>query len=293
MSRELQKFRSRYGDTRYETILEGGWVVLEGLSPFIRCAELDRNQKKLALTQASLGMVDFEGGPYVEVGGTYLPFALPWVYPDPDISMPIVTGIYPLSSKNNYHVFAIALGAADMTQFDSVTHPKNSPVKEALPLVLKDPMADLLETLADLEHQQWMDWANTLMAKEPNLTPERIERWKKCMVPYSELTEEMKEFDRIWARKILKALIDALALSDIQELHKNNTLLTEISDSLRDEIEELHTSTAEVIQNLETTNQELQSSIEDLRKDVVKLFGAGVDKKILERYLSSKELENG
>ena len=36
---------------------------------------------------------------------------------------------------------------------------------------------ELLEKLAEIEHNQWMKWASTLMAKE-KLSPERIERWK-------------------------------------------------------------------------------------------------------------------
>ena len=66
---------------------------------------------------------------------------------------------------------------------------------------------DLLETLAEIEHDQWMAWAGKLMETE-TLSPERIERWKKCMVPYSELTEEMKKFDRDWARKTLVAVVE-------------------------------------------------------------------------------------
>jgi hypothetical protein len=62
----------------------------------------------------------------------------------------------------------------------------------------------LLEQLAALEHEQWMKWAKELMRKE-KLSEERIARWEKdCFKPYEELTEEMKEFDREWARKVLK-----------------------------------------------------------------------------------------
>lgn len=64
---------------------------------------------------------------------------------------------------------------------------------------------ELLEKLAEIEHNQWMKWASTLMAKE-NLSPERIERWKKDMVPYAELSEEVKEYDRKWARLSLALL---------------------------------------------------------------------------------------
>ena len=62
-----------------------------------------------------------------------------------------------------------------------------------------------VEALADLIHEQWMEWAQNLMDKE-DLSPDRVERWKGYMVPYSELTEEVKEEDRKWARKYMKRL---------------------------------------------------------------------------------------
>lgn len=60
----------------------------------------------------------------------------------------------------------------------------------------------LLERLADLEHEQWMKWSKDIASKE-SLSEERLARWKACWVPYADLSEEMKEFDREWARKVL------------------------------------------------------------------------------------------
>jgi hypothetical protein len=64
---------------------------------------------------------------------------------------------------------------------------------------VKDPM---LEKLAEIEHDQWMAWAKSLMESE-DLSPERVERWKKMMVPYDELSDDVQEFDREYARKVL------------------------------------------------------------------------------------------
>ena len=64
---------------------------------------------------------------------------------------------------------------------------------------------DAIERLAALEHQQWMAWASTVAEKEP-ISDERRARWMSCMVPYSQLSEEMKEHDRVWARKALGLL---------------------------------------------------------------------------------------
>lgn len=60
----------------------------------------------------------------------------------------------------------------------------------------------LIERLAELEHEQWMAWAKRIMETEP-ISEERRQRWQKYMVPYAELSEEVKEQDREWARKVL------------------------------------------------------------------------------------------
>lgn len=64
----------------------------------------------------------------------------------------------------------------------------------------------VLEKLAKLEHDQWMKWAKDIMKKE-DLSEERVNRWEEeCFMPYDDLSEDMKEFDREWARKVLKIM---------------------------------------------------------------------------------------
>lgn len=87
---------------------------------------------------------------------------------------------------------------------------------------------EILEKLAELEHLQWCEWASVLSkdltlllsvaekADENALSDEdkiivsnvrdRLERWDKLMVPYSDLSEESKEQDRVYARKALDIL---------------------------------------------------------------------------------------
>jgi len=65
---------------------------------------------------------------------------------------------------------------------------------------------DLLESLANLEHEQWVKWSKEIVIKEMSLSEERIRRWKKYWVSYNELDEDIKEFDREYARKIIKLL---------------------------------------------------------------------------------------
>lgn len=61
---------------------------------------------------------------------------------------------------------------------------------------------ELIEALAELEHEQWVEWSKDI-AKKESISSERLKRWESCWKPYAELSEEMKELDRIWARKAL------------------------------------------------------------------------------------------
>jgi len=63
----------------------------------------------------------------------------------------------------------------------------------------------LLEDLAEIEHEQWMQWAN---AVKHEVSPERAKRWERYMVPYSEQSEGGKDIDRDWAKKVLIRLIE-------------------------------------------------------------------------------------
>jgi hypothetical protein len=77
----------------------------------------------------------------------------------------------------------------------------------------------LIEALAALEHQQWIDWSKTIAEKE-NLSPERLERWRKLWVPYEELDEKDKESDRAWARKVL-AVTGLVAQNQFEKWSQN------------------------------------------------------------------------
>ena len=60
---------------------------------------------------------------------------------------------------------------------------------------------ELIEDLAELEHEQWMQWATSVIGE---VSLERAARWdKEYMKPYGELSEEAKEMDREWARKVI------------------------------------------------------------------------------------------
>jgi hypothetical protein len=64
---------------------------------------------------------------------------------------------------------------------------------------------ELVEKLAALEHEQWMQWSKNIVDTE-FISLKRRQRWFKLWCHYDELSEEMKEFDRLWARKVLDVL---------------------------------------------------------------------------------------
>jgi len=66
-------------------------------------------------------------------------------------------------------------------------------------------LSPVLETLAALEHEQWVSWSRSLAATE-HLSEARVERWQRLWVPYADLSEQEKEADREWARRVLEIL---------------------------------------------------------------------------------------
>ena len=67
----------------------------------------------------------------------------------------------------------------------------------------------MVEKLSKYVHEEmWIKWAKTI-ADQENLSSDRIRRWENLYVPYEELSEEMKELDRKFAREILQVLSDS------------------------------------------------------------------------------------
>jgi hypothetical protein len=63
---------------------------------------------------------------------------------------------------------------------------------------------DLIEALAAIEHEQWMHWSQAV-AKEVAETTRS--QWQGSWGDYAQLTEELKEADRVWARKVVALLL--------------------------------------------------------------------------------------
>ena len=67
--------------------------------------------------------------------------------------------------------------------------------KDIQDLIYSREMSELVEEIAEIEHNQWMRWSKELAEKEL-LTNARLKRWKKLWKPHNELTEEQKDQDR-------------------------------------------------------------------------------------------------
>jgi hypothetical protein len=66
---------------------------------------------------------------------------------------------------------------------------------------------DKEEQVAIIIHELWMGWAKILIESEPSLSQERKERWiTECFKPYDELSEEMKNLDRKFAKQIIETI---------------------------------------------------------------------------------------
>jgi hypothetical protein len=72
------------------------------------------------------------------------------------------------------------------------------------------PTDDLVEALAEIEHEQWMHWSQTVAVNVPDATRDK---WQRSWVNYADLTDELKEADRVWARKVVTLLREQKLIS--------------------------------------------------------------------------------
>lgn len=69
-------------------------------------------------------------------------------------------------------------------------------------------MNNLLEKLAKLEHEQWQSWVKYISEHYQTLSVNTLlAQWgKNYLTEYKDLSEEEKEKDRVWAKKVLKII---------------------------------------------------------------------------------------
>ena len=64
---------------------------------------------------------------------------------------------------------------------------------------------NITEKISAEIHVMWMSWAKELLENENDISEERKERWETaCFKPYEELSSQMKDLDRKFAKKILR-----------------------------------------------------------------------------------------
>ena len=79
--------------------------------------------------------------------------------------------------------------------------------KRELLIDLADP--NLLEMLAELEHRQWAHWIKYQVSLDVcgHLTDEEWTKWElQAGSSYANLSEDEKESDREWARKVVDTI---------------------------------------------------------------------------------------
>lgn len=76
---------------------------------------------------------------------------------------------------------------------------------------------ELIEKIAEIEREQWMEWSKSTIQElmggphdTKKIVAERVEEkhheWLQYWKDYSELSEEVKDKDREWARKVLEVV---------------------------------------------------------------------------------------
>lgn len=78
--------------------------------------------------------------------------------------------------------------------------------------------SELVELLSALEHEQWMHWSKALYERMLAFATEEDDddmmtfvlgqkvKWEPSWKPYAELPDDVKEYDRKWARKVIAVL---------------------------------------------------------------------------------------
>lgn len=74
----------------------------------------------------------------------------------------------------------------------------------------------LLEALAKLEHEQWVEWSRNIADTEV-LSLKRLRRWDRLWCNYNVLSEKQKDSDRAYARKVIRLLKENYIISELKE----------------------------------------------------------------------------
>ncbi len=66
---------------------------------------------------------------------------------------------------------------------------------------------EILEKLAELEHEQWKHWTKSLYKyHRKEVSHDLMSKWVQNWAPYNMLSNDEQEKDRIWARKVIELL---------------------------------------------------------------------------------------
>ena len=94
--------------------------------------------------------------------------------------------------------------------------------------------SEIIEKLSALEHEQWMTWTQNLVRFERLISDDRMKRWKADWIPYSQLSEDVKEEDRVWARKV-QLVFDEAIEAKLKEITKALEGIRDILETIKRE----------------------------------------------------------
>lgn len=142
-----------------------------------------------------------------------------------------------------------------------------------------------LEKLAELEHEQWVEWSKNI-AKTEHISKKRLQRWDKLWVDYWGLTEKEKEQDRKYARKVLSHIKSACKFY-LKYKNDPNSFVDRYADAIG-----LSQRTIDLINELEKMATEYRVNDHPIGSIIHKnIFGATIDLDKLSKRIDKKTQE--
>ncbi len=140
---------------------------------------------------------------------------------------------------------------------------------------------ELVELVAAQEHYQWAHWTSYMLERLGLLdTPHQrdhpdVHRWKaKIKTPYVHLTDEEKEFDRDWARKMLDVVRSAGFGSTqavvLAERAAEGDVLTEHASELARKVNRLTEALSDLVGNKDW--REVQEAVGIIDRETAEQF---------------------
>ena len=114
-----------------------------------------------------------------------------------------------------------------------------SPLNKSKSNEIKKDRKQLIEEVAELKHEEWLDLAGGVLHSEEGLSDKRKKRWSKYMTDYKDLNEHNKEKDRKLARDTVDLILGKKDIKETIDKFKFNKKNKEKKASNMDMLEKL------------------------------------------------------